>query len=1058
MQKKLHALALVAALALAPPLTLAQQRTVSGTVRDGRGNPLPGVAIVVAGTAVGVVTDADGRYAITVSGSPVLRASFIGMTPADINTAAGETDATLQEEASEVDEVIVVAYGTTTKGAYTGSAAVMGSATLEKRQVSNVQSALAGVLPGVQTLSANGQPGTGQTVLIRGVGSLNASTAPLYVVDGMPFDGDLSTLSTNDIENITVLKDAASTSLYGARGANGIVMITTKRGRKGEALITLEGKWGGNTRQIENYDVVRDPAEYYELTYAAFRNYYLYRRGLTSDQAHERANAILLNTRNSTDTPSATGYLIWTLPDGADLVGADGRLNPAAALGYSDGEHLYTPDNWEDEIFQRQRRSQYDLSISGGTDLLNYYFSLGHLFDGGVIPNSDFRRLSTRLKVDYQAKKWLNVGANTTYTHQRSNYPSLQTSTSSSMNAFYVANNIAPVYPIYVRNADGSISHTNGRVDYDYGDGNSTPFSRQFMSISNPLGDLRYNKRRYEVDVFQGNISADITPLAGLTLSARFGYYLDNTQASQLSNAYMGQSVNREGDAEQSQTRLYAFDQQYVGTWHRQVADAHDIDVTVGYDGYHRRTTELGGSGTHLYNPDSWSLSNVTVDKDVYGSESRYATAGWFGRLSYGYAEKYLASVSYRRDSSSRFHPDRRWGDFWSVSAGWLLNKEGFMLGAAWVDMLKVKASYGEQGNDGVGNDYAYVDQYSVSGAAGRYSDVTLSYKGNPELTWETMANWNVGVDFALLGSRLAGTVEWFNRKSDDMLYNKPVAPSNGYTSIPMNIGSISNYGVEVDLRGEPLRVGTLKWTLTANAAFTRNKINKLHPELGGRWETGNRVYEEGKSMYRYNIVEWAGVNPETGRPQFMTTDGQGRRVVTETYAEAQTHRKATDDCLPKVYGGFGTTVEWFGFDLSAAFSYQLGGTIYDQGYANLMHSGNSRGRNYHTDIRRAWTPSNTRTDVPRLDYDDQNGNSVSTRFLVSSNYLSFNNLTFGYTVPRKLVERLLLNSVRLYFTAENVALWSGREGLDPRQGFMSATTSVYTAVRSVSGGIKIAL
>lgn len=380
------------------------------------------------------------------------------------------------------------------------------------------------------------------------------------------------------------------------------------------------------------------------------------------------------------------------------------------------------------------------------------------------------------------------------------------------------------------------------------------------------------------------------------------------------------------------------------------------------------------------------------------------------------------------------------------------------MRGAAWVDMLKVKASYGEQGNDGVGNDYAYVDQYSVSGAAGRYSDVTLSYKGNPELTWETMANWNVGVDFALLGSRLAGTVEWFNRKSDDMLYNKPVAPSNGYTSIPMNIGSISNYGVEVDLRGEPLRVGTLKWTLTANAAFTRNKINKLHPELGGRWETGNRVYEEGKSMYRYNIVEWAGVNPETGRPQFMTTDDQGRRVVTETYAEAQTHRKATDDCLPKVYGGFGTTVEWFGFDLSAAFSYQLGGTIYDQGYANLMHSGNSRGRNYHTDIRRAWTPSNTRTDVPRLDYDDQNGNSVSTRFLVSSNYLSFNNLTFGYTVPRKLVERLYLNSVRLYFTAENVALWSGREGLDPRQGFMSATTSVYTAVRSVSGGIKIAL
>ncbi len=1056
MRKNFRTMALSASLMLTSALSLAQQRTVSGTVRDERGNPLPGVAVVVRGTTVGVVTDVDGRYSITVDGTPILQASFLGMTPADINTAQGQTDATLREERAEVDEVIVVAYGTTTKGAYTGSAAVVGAATLEKRQVSNVSSALAGVMPGVQTLSANGQPGTGSTVLVRGVGSLNASTAPLYVVDGMPFDGDLSTLSTGDIENITVLKDAASTSLYGARGANGIVMVTTKRGRKGEARITVEGRWGANSREVENYDVLRDPAEYYETAYAAFRNYYLYRRELSADEAHSRANAILVNTSNSSQTPTATGYGIWTLPDGEELIGADGRLNPAATLGYSADGRLYTPDNWEDEIFKRQSRSQYDLAISGGTERFDYYFSLGSLFDGGVIPNSNFRRLATRLKVDYQAKEWLNVGANATYTHQRFNYPSLQTSSSSSMNAFFVANFIAPVYPIYVRNADGSISHTNGRVDYDYGDGASTPFRREFMAQANPLGDLQYDKRRFEVDVFQGNLSADVTALPGLTLSARFGFYLDNTQASSLSNAYMGQSVNSEGSADQESIRSYAFDQQYVGNWHRQVADAHDIDLTVGYDGYHRRTTTFGGYGTHLYNPGSWHLSNVTMDQYVWGSQDRYATAGWFGRLSYAYAEKYLASVSYRRDSSSRFHPDRRWGNFWSVSTGWLLNKEGFW-GWQRVDMLKLKVSYGQQGNDGVGNDYAYADQYSVSGAAGRYSDVTLSYKGNPALTWETMANWNAGVDFALWGSRLAGTVEWFNRKSDDMLYNKPVAPSNGYTSIPMNIGSISNYGVEIDLRGEPLRLAELKWTLTANAAFTRNRINRLHPELGGRWETGNRVYEEGQSMYRYNIVEWAGVNPTDGAPQFMTTDDQGRRVVTTSYSEAQTHRKATGDCLPKVHGGFGTTVEFFGFDASASFSYQLGGTMFDSGYSDLMHSGNARGYNWHTDIRRAWTPTNTHTDVPRLDYGDTYGYSTSTRFLVSSNYLSLNNVTFGYTVPAKLVERVFLSSVRLYFTAENVALWSKRKGLDPRQGFMSATTSVYTAVRSVSGGIKIA-
>lgn len=1048
-------LLLLLALALSSALAAAQQRTVSGTIRDQAGNPLPGVAVMVPGTTNGVVTDIDGRYTITVDGSPKLSATFIGMVPAEIDLAAGQADATMSEERTEVSEVVVVAYGTTTKGAYTGSAAQMGSATLEKRQASDVSKALSGVMPGVQTLSSNGQPGVSSSIRIRGVGSINASSNPLIVVDGMPFDGDLSSINTTDVENITILKDAASTSLYGARGANGIVMVTTKKGKQGEAKVTLEGRWGGNSRQIENYDVLRSPQEYLETYYTALYNDYV-RSGESKEEAHADANA---------DIVPNLGYQVFTLPEGEMLIGADGKINPKATLGYSDGKYFYTPDNWEDEMFKTQGRQQYDLTVSGGQDKFNYFFSFGYLNDEGLIPNSDFKRVSTRVKVDYQAKKWLKVGVNAAYNHTRSRYPSNQTSTSSSSNAFFVCNSMAPIYPMYVRNADGSIKVENGRTQYDYGDGQSTNFKREFMSMSNPMGDLLYDKRVYDMDVFNGNVSAEITPISGLSLSAKYSLFVDNTKFNRLWNSYMGQSAMTGGAAEQQHSRLYAFDQQYVGVYSWTVADDNVFDVTVGYDGYHMRDGYLDGYGANTYNPDSYYLGNVTTDFTVDGQEVSYATAGYFARLNYAYAEKYLLNVSYRRDSSSRFSEDNRWGDFWSVSAGWLINKENFMAGASWVDMLKLKASYGEQGNDNIGNAdnadnayYAWQDQYDVSGANGKFSDAVLVYKGNPDLTWETSKSWNVGLDFAFLRNKVAGTVEYFGRKSSDMLYYKPVAASNGYTEFPMNVGSMTNSGFEVDVNVNVLNVGSFNWDINANATFLHNEINELHPDLGGKLIDGSRIYEEGESMYRMYLVDWAGVDEKTGDPLWYagTDEKTGERLTTSDYQTAQKFKVATDDLLPTVYGGFGTSLEFFGFDASVSFSYQLGGEIFDSGYQYLMHGGDDTGRNWHTDIRKAWTPDNTKTDVPRMDYGNYYINSSSTRFLTSSDYLALNNVTFGYTIPADLTKKLFLESVRVYFAADNLALWSKRDGLDPRQSYTSATTSRYTAGRSISGGIKI--
>jgi hypothetical protein len=378
----------------------------------------------------------------------------------------------------------------------------------------------------------------------------------------------------------------------------------------------------------------------------------------------------------------------------------------------------------------------------------------------------------------------------------------------------------------------------------------------------------------------------------------------------------------------------------------------------------------------------------------------------------------------------------------------------------SWINMLKIKGSYGEQGNDNIGNYYAWLDQYRVTGADGVFSDGTLLYKGNPDLTWETSTSYNIGFDLALFRNKLMGSIEYFGRKSTDMLYNKPVAGSSGYTSIPMNIGSMTNSGVEIDLTYNILNTSNINWGVYGNASFIKNKINELHPDLNGKMIDGTRVYEEGYSMYRMYLAEWAGVDPETGLALYWSKDTDGNLVKTSDYQVAQAnHKVATDDLLPTVYGGFGTNVEAYGFDFSVQLAYQLGGKIYDSGYSRLMHGGTSSyaGNNWHKDIYKAWTPENTKTDVPRLNANDRYANSTSTRFIISSDYLSLNNITLGYTLPKTVLDRVGISRVRVYCTADNVALWTKRKGLDPRQSFTSATTARYTPIRTVSGGINVA-
>ena len=1051
----------VASLLMGMTAVMAQNTKVTGQVLDENGEPVIGASVVVKGTTIGTVTDFDGNFTLDVpSNGKLLEISYVGMKKVEVGVSS-KVNAVLESDSHALDEVMVVAYGTAKKSAFTGSAATIKDEKITSRQTSNVTNALAGQVAGVQTTSSTGQPGKDATVRIRGIGSISASNTPLYVVDGVPYDGEISAISTSDIESMTVLKDAASNALYGARGANGVILITTKRGKTGDARVTFDAKWGVNKRGIPSYETVTDPGKFYELAYSAIYNADLKKYAAAGDlaSANAYANQAMLSS-------SYLGYQVFTIPNGEQLIGMDGKLNPNATLGYSDGTYYYTPDNWEDEMFQNKLRQEYNVSISGGTDKASLYFSFGYLDDQGVIDGSGFKRYSGRVNGDYEITEWLKVGGNFGYVNTKSRYPGDQdgNATASSGNAFYVANYIAPVYPMYVRDANGNIMTNNGRTVYDYGDGVSTAQSRSFMSIANPAGDLIYNKDEYLMDIFNANWYAQLTPIKGLTLSARFGMNVDNTRYNSLGNAYMGQSAAYGGTAYQAHTRSFGYDQQFIGEYKFTINEKNSFDITVGYDGYNYEYTELTGSAQNLYNPESYYLSNAIDTKQNSGRRNTYATRGYFGRVNYSYQEKYFGNVSFRRDASSRFAPENRWGNFWSASAAWRITQEDFMEDVTWLDALKLKASFGQQGNDDIlydqvyfeKNYYPYLDQFNMTGANGIFSDGALSYKGNPDITWETSTSYNIGFDFAMLDHRLNGSIEYFGRKSKDMLYNKPVAGSMGYTYIPMNVGSMTNSGLEIDVNYNILNTENVTWDANLNATFVKNKINELHEDLNGQMIDGTRIYEEGESMYRMYLVHYEGVDPATGQALYYAEDENGNPTTTTSYSIAQNYKVATDDMMPTVYGGFGTSATFFGFDAAIQFSYQLGGQIYDSGYARLMHN-NGQGTNWHKDILNAWTPTNTNTDVPYLNTNDQNvANRSTDRFLTSSNYLSVNNITFGYTLPKTWTRKFQIERLRFYFAADNVGIISARKGLDPRQSYTSATTALYTPIRTISGGINL--
>jgi len=1055
--------------------TMLAQNAIKGTVISSEdGQPVIGATVKIVGTNGGTVTDHNGQFSLSAKAGAQLEVSYVGMLTKKVKASAN-MKISLDADNQVLDEVMVVAYGTQKKSSFTGSAAVVGSDEIGKVQVTNAVDALKGKASGIQITTASGQPGKTPTIRIRGINSLNAENAPLIVVDGSPYGGSLNDINPVDVESMTVLKDAASTALYGARGGNGVILITTKSAKRGkDAVITFDAKVGANHRATPDYEMIDNPAAYYEMWYKGLYNYAQSAYGYDHGQAFAFANNNL-----TTNNAYGLGYNVYNVPAGQTLIGHNGKLNPNATLGNiitnNGNEYMLMPDDWIDATYKTSTRQEYTLSASGATDRSTFYASVNYLNNEGITPQSNYERFTARLNADYQLKPWVKLGMNMTYGHSDMDEVDNDGESGSSGNMFAMSM-IAPIYPLYVRDGKGNIlfDEAAGINNYDYGDGKIIGIERPYLGSGNQLSSAQLDRNHTQRNTFNGTGTLEIRLPLGFTATAISNYYLREGRLTQTTNPFFGQYASSNGVITIDDTRTWSYNHQQRLNWKHKFGK-HDVEAMVAHEYYRLYTNELWGMRDNMFSPNYYELSGAVNVRNTSSSSTDYNTESYLGRVMYNYDERYFGQVSFVREASSMFDPEYRWGNFWSVSAGWNIHKEDWFK-ADWVDELKFKVSYGENGNDNISR-YRYITYYNIVNSNDAVSLTPGAY-GNKKISWEKNGKFNIGVDFSLFNGRLEGGVEFYANRTVDMIQTMPLPYTFGYTSYLDNIGNMVNRGLELNLRGDIIRTKDLTWSAYVNMTTNHNEVTKLaEPSkqmyIGGGYMgtySGNYLKSEGLSAYTFYMPKYAGVNEEgkslwykevweqdasTGE-YLKNSDGTyvvKEIITTDQYSEAT--QFACEDALPDVYGGFGTSLTWKGLDVSVDFTYQLGGYVYDGTYASLMGSNN--GQAIHVDMLNAWSADNTGSNIPRWQFNDDRMNAQSDRWITSASYLTLQNITLGYTLPRSITQKIGINKLRVYCVADNIWTWSKRQGLDPRQSVTGAVSSAYySSVRTISGGVSL--
>lgn len=1032
---------------------MAQNIRVKGTVSDGSTKePLPFVTIQLKGTTQGANSDDNGFYTMDVPSNATLIFSFVGYRPLEIAVNGKSViNVAMEPEAEMLEDLIVVAYGTAKKSSFTGSSSLVKSDKLDSKPITTVTNALVGAASGVQVSTSNGQPGSSPSVYIRGLGSISASNTPLIVLDGMPYDNSISSINPNDIESLTVLKDAASSALYGSRAANGVLMITTKKGGKERLRVNVKFNQGFTAKQSNDYKTV-GLNDYVTLYWENLRNQYV-RDGKSYEAAGQEAALNLFD--NLTYNP-------FNVPNN-QVLDSNGGINPNAKSKWADDT------DWYDAIQRVGKRTDAAISISGGTEKSDYFASIGYTKEQGYIIGSDFKRYTARANVNSQITKFLKVGTNLSANMSSSN-GNQNESSGNNINPFRFVRYIGPIYPIHLHNPETGeyLYDENGEKIYDFGTGYSVggisvPL-RDYISGNNPAKELQERYDGYKRNTINGKVYAEVSFLKDFKFTFNGGVGTNAYLASSATIVYPEKGNTGNATKSNSFTTTWTFNE--LLTYNKDIGK-HHVDVLIGHESYDYKYNYLSASMKDQKFDNNYELGNYTNINSMPSSyTSSYATEGYLSRLNYDYDSKYFVSASFRRDGSSRFYKDSRWGNFWSVGGGWRIDRENFMKSVKFIDMLKLRFSYGEVGNDDVGGYYPWRATYKNSQNAEEAGYIQSSL-GNRDLKWEVSRNVDVALEFSFI-NRIKGSVEFFNRQSDNLLFSIPLSPSAGITEQDMNTGTMYNRGVEFEVTGNIFTKRDFTWDVSFNATHLENKITKLPVEP---FKSGVHKVEEGHSRYEFWLRQWKGVDPATGsslyvpEDEFLTTSKNLVEIDGNKYTTNIEEAKYaySGKSMPKLTGGITTNLAYKGFTLSLNFYYQLGGKMYDVVYSNLMSpgTGSLSYSTLHVDMLKRWQKPGDVTNVPRVSNgsDSKDLYAGSTRWLVSSNMLELTTINFGYKFPEKWITKLGVTDLRLYCSAENMFQLTKRKGIYPRRNVFSGYSSngdVYLPSRVFTFGINV--
>lgn len=1033
--------------------------TVKGTVTDAStGEPLSGAAILIKGTPQGTVADADGRYSITVAPNATLGFTTIGFKDAEIEVNGRSViNVALDPDVTVLDDVVVVAYGTASKSSLTGAVAAVDSKTIEKTISSSVTAALEGAAPGVQVNNTYGEPGSTPSIRIRGFSSINGNNAPLYVVDGVPFDYSVADLNPNDIESMTVLKDAASAALYGNRAANGVVIITTKKAKgSSKPVVTFTTSQGTYARGMKDYDRLA-PDEWMEAQWTGLKNY---TKSISSMQYTEEQAAAY-----------ATAHLIGdkvrrNIYDKADdqLFDASGKLVAKQLPGYTDL-------NWADELEKVGYRSDYGLSLASAGEKHDVYASAGYLKENGYILNTNFERYTARVNSNFKPVKWFKGGINVAGSFQNQNYNSNAYS-SYYANPFYALRYQAPVYPMYLHNDDGSfVLDSDGNKIYD----TTSDYLGNRHIIFERLRDYEKNER---LTLNTQAYATFVIPF-GFELTVKGSKDLMALNTSEYNNPEIGDGATNNGRFSNYDYHDASTNFQQQLTWNHEFGK-HHVDAILAHESYKYTSSLAYGMNTNMSIVGVYTVGNFTTNSYYQGYKNEDALESYLARARYNYAEKYFFDASFRRDGSSRFYSENRWGNFFSFGGAWNITNEDFMKEASWVDFLKLRASFGQVGNH-YKEFYPYMALYELDkngGSAALYKQSLAAF----DLQWETTQTIDVALEGRLF-DRLNFNVGYFDKTSKDLIFAVKLPTSAGAyvwgnTNMEMmkNIGSVANRGFEISADVD-ITKGAVRWNVGADATLLRNKILTLpnHEDIAN----GMQRYSEGHSIYEYYYYHFEGVDQMTGNSLYTidpektadaTNAGKLVNINGQDYTTDVTYaiRDWRGSALPDVYGSVHTDLSWKGLSLHVLGTYQLGGKVYDSEYASLMSNSSSSADALHSDIKKSWNgipagiseTSANRIDPNGIPVNDSNlatyNNAGSDRWLTSASYFVLKNITLSYTLSQKAVKAIGLQGLTLSAGVENAWTKTARQGLNPQYGFSGGQDATYTTARLFNFGLNL--